>query len=110
MVENYRAVLGANIRPLPIAVVGLWFSQKTLSKLSQEDFGRVVFHLHYFRVAGAVCANIIIRGVRHRPTLVSHRCGCYARNLPERRLYAPEAAGAKCCFFGHNYAPILWLS
>src|SRR5579871_205384 len=97
--ENDRAVLGPDVRPLPVQAGGVVAVPKTIQELLIGNLFGVEFHLHHFRMARAVRTNVLISGGIGHPALVSHRGGNNTFQLPESFFDSPKTARSECGFF-----------
>jgi uncharacterized protein len=96
MEEDGRAVLVADVRPLPV--------QRGRVVIIPEDFEQVVIaddlgvegDLDDFGVAGAIRANVFVGRVVQLPAGIADRCGFNARQTPERGFDTPKTACAEC--------------
>ena len=87
-----RAVLAADVRPLPVPLRGVVRAPEEVEQLVVGDLLGVVLDLDRLGVAGRVGADVVVGGVVGVPAGVADAGAGDAGDLPERRLDAPEAA------------------
>ena len=101
--EDHRAVLRAYIRTLPVRRGWIVIFPEHAQQVLVGNFGRIEFHLHHFRVAGVVRANVLIGGLGERSSHIADGSGGYAFDLAECSFHAPKTSGSKRGLF-HAYS------
>ena len=95
VVEDQRAVLGADVGALAHALRGVVPLPEQLQQVLVAGLGGVVGDEHDLGVAGAGAADLLVGGVGRRAAGVAHRGRVDAVGFPEDPLGAPEAAHAE---------------
>src|SRR5579859_753731 len=97
LVEDRRAVLGADVVALAHALGGVVRLPEDLEQVSVGYPGRVEDDPDGLGVTGAAGADFLVGRVGGEATLVADGGGDDARGLPELSLRAPEAAHRELC-------------
>src|SRR5262249_10917834 len=96
VIEDHRAILRADVGPLPIRRGRIMAVPENVEQLLVGNTSRVVLDLDDLRVSGAITAHVAISRILQPAPRVADRRRRHARHAPERRLDAPETAGAEC--------------
>src|SRR5512132_1554231 len=99
--EHDRAVLVADVPTLPVELRRIVLAPEHLQQLVVGHALRVVRHFDDLRVAGRMRAHVFVRRILERAAAVADTRARDAVELAERRLDAPEAAGAERCLLLH---------
>src|SRR6266700_8425721 len=102
MKENRRAVLRADVRPLPVHLRRVMRLPERIEQLFITQLRRIERNLHHFRVSRFARANILVRRLGHLSTTVAHRGIDHPRNALKCRLHSPETPRSKCCRLCHG--------
>src|SRR5208337_3294826 len=95
VVENDRAVIGAEVVFLPVQGGRVVSHPEDVEELLVADDRRVIFDLDHLGMAGQTGADHLVGRVRNVSAGVARDHRLHARNPLENRLHAPEAATAK---------------
>src|SRR5262249_17067357 len=103
VVEEHRGpVLVADVPALPVPLRRVVLAPEDVEQLVVRDDVVVVRHLDDLCVAGPVRADVLVRRVVEPAARVADARRGHSVDLPERRLDAPEAAGAERCLLRHS--------
>src|SRR6266571_1462414 len=102
MKENRRAVLRADVRPLPVHLRRVMRLPEGIEQLFITQLRRIERNLHHFRVSRFARANILVRRLGYLSATVAHRGIDHSWDALKRRLHSPEAPRSKCCRFSHK--------
>jgi len=95
VVEDDRAVLGANVRPLPVRRRRVVVVPEYVEQFFIRNLGRIVLDLDCFGMPGSIRANVFVGRVFQSSSRISHRGRGDALRLAERLFHSPETAGGK---------------
>src|SRR5690348_8033643 len=104
MIENRRAVLLPDVRPLPVQLRRIVHLPEQVEQLLIGNLLWIELHFDSFGVSRGVRANFLVIRIRRVPAGVTHRRRTDALHLPERVLDAPEASRRKRSL-RHSSAP-----
>src|ERR1700722_5351409 len=96
MEENRRAILVADVRPLPVQRGRIVIIPEDFEQVVIADDLRIEGDLDHFGVAGAIRADIYIGGVVELPAGIADGSGFNARQASERGFDAPKTACTEC--------------
>src|SRR5206468_2062760 len=103
MEENRRAVLRAEVWSLAVCLRGIVSLPKNVEQLFVTHFRRIERHLHDFRVASFIGADIFVGRILRLPAAVPHCRINHSWHPLKRRFDAPEAPRPKCRYFCHGH-------
>src|SRR5215510_4490731 len=98
-IENYGAVLGADIVSLPIQGGWVMDGEKDFEQLAIGELVRIEGYAHYFNMAGIAGANLAICRVVDVPAHVTGFNRLHTIKTVEHCFQTPEASAAKDCYF-----------
>src|SRR6266542_2000820 len=101
VVENCRAILGAEVGALPVQLGWIVVFPKDVKQLFIRNFGRVVIHFHRFGMPGAIGADVFVGGILHLTPGVADASSGHAWNLAESSLNTPKTSCRESSF-SHN--------